>query len=141
MGSSGDEHDYRRDLDNITGVFEDYFLFDPGFRFFQFYNEPWATCSGHCCQSSGSFAEEFWNCADISVVNEGDTTLLPSTSQADDNCQVWCASQPSPWSAKCTWNGCSSCPECSNDVSTSTAPVTTAANHGAPIKVFHGLQG
>lgn len=29
--------------------------------------KPWANCANSCCQTGGSFGEEFWNCADISV--------------------------------------------------------------------------
>jgi hypothetical protein len=31
----------------------------------------WATCGNSCCKTGGTFAEEFWNCADIKVQAAG----------------------------------------------------------------------
>ncbi|CAE7606018.1 cbh2 [Symbiodinium natans] len=44
--------------------------------------EDWANCGNSCCRSGGTFGEEFWNCADISVAARGSsssTTPEPST--------------------------------------------------------------
>lgn len=49
----------------------DYLTFDPGFKFWVHYKQPWATCGNACCgdQGVGSFGEEFWNCADVKVLS------------------------------------------------------------------------
>lgn len=33
--------------------------------------ENWANCANSCCQTGGTFGEEFWNCADVAVVPSG----------------------------------------------------------------------
>lgn len=65
---------------NSCAYDEDYFLFDPGFQFWQQYKAgPWATCANECCgpQGPGKWGEEFWNCADIKIV--GSSTAVPTT--------------------------------------------------------------
>eukprot|EP00933_Yihiella_yeosuensis_P078922 TRINITY_DN908_c0_g1_i4.p1 TRINITY_DN908_c0_g1~~TRINITY_DN908_c0_g1_i4.p1 ORF type:complete len:442 (-),score=78.17 TRINITY_DN908_c0_g1_i4:285-1610(-) len=48
--------------------------------------ESWANCGNTCCHSEsspgagdGSFGEEFWNCADIAVVQEGEPITTTTT--------------------------------------------------------------
>eukprot|EP00933_Yihiella_yeosuensis_P078920 TRINITY_DN908_c0_g1_i2.p1 TRINITY_DN908_c0_g1~~TRINITY_DN908_c0_g1_i2.p1 ORF type:complete len:632 (-),score=105.07 TRINITY_DN908_c0_g1_i2:285-2180(-) len=48
--------------------------------------ESWANCDNKCCHSESSpgagdgiFGEEFWNCADIAVVQEGEPTTTTTT--------------------------------------------------------------
>eukprot|EP00929_Paragymnodinium_shiwhaense_P111731 TRINITY_DN8001_c0_g1_i1.p1 TRINITY_DN8001_c0_g1~~TRINITY_DN8001_c0_g1_i1.p1 ORF type:complete len:440 (-),score=66.37 TRINITY_DN8001_c0_g1_i1:385-1704(-) len=40
----------------------------------QFCVASWATCENACCKTGGTFAEEFWNCADIAVTGSGSVT-------------------------------------------------------------------
>jgi endoglucanase len=64
---------------NTCAYDADYFLFDPGFKFWNHYKAGWATCDNSCCgpKRSGQWAEEFWNCADVKVVSSDQTTSEP----------------------------------------------------------------
>eukprot|EP00931_Biecheleriopsis_adriatica_P057193 TRINITY_DN3391_c0_g1_i1.p1 TRINITY_DN3391_c0_g1~~TRINITY_DN3391_c0_g1_i1.p1 ORF type:complete len:454 (+),score=53.08 TRINITY_DN3391_c0_g1_i1:91-1362(+) len=42
-------------------------------------SEPWANCDTKCCKTGGSFGEEFWNCADIAVLDDGTTHSMTTT--------------------------------------------------------------
>jgi len=108
---------------------EDYFLFDPGFRFFQQWREPWATCASECCgpKGPGRWGEEFWNCADISVVAQASppsttTVVVASTSTLLPTSTSTIVSKTSPTSTTagpipgdyifgdaCGADGCSEC--------------------------------
>lgn len=65
---------------NTCAYDADYFLHDPGFKFWNHYKAGWAKCSNSCCgpQSSGQWAEEFWNCADVQVVSDDQPSPQPT---------------------------------------------------------------
>mmetsp|Transcript_101277 Transcript_101277/g.285520 ORF Transcript_101277/g.285520 Transcript_101277/m.285520 type:complete len:1052 (-) Transcript_101277:131-3286(-) len=58
---------------NACAYDADYLTFDPGFKFWNFYKEPWATEKNTVCgpNATGRFGEEFWNCADVRVEPAG----------------------------------------------------------------------
>ena len=43
-------------------------------------------------------------------------TNPPTDPPAAGNCKSWCAGNTQPWSAKCTWAGCSGCSECDDPI-------------------------
>merc|ERR1712151_1241792 len=58
----------------------------------------WATCEQSCCQTDGTFGEEFWNCADIAVLS-GPKVLTPPptpTPRPDDDPTSPPTPRPSP---------------------------------------------
>lgn len=65
---------------NSCAYDEDYFIFDPGWKFFFAYGSSWGTCANSCCGAAGSgnFGEEFWNCADVRIT--GAVPIEPPTS-------------------------------------------------------------
>jgi len=63
---------------NTCAYDADYFSFDPGFKFWIHYQENWATCDNSCC-GGAKWGEEFWNCADIRVVDDGQPTAAPTS--------------------------------------------------------------
>jgi len=72
---------------NTCAYDSDYLVHDPGFKFWNHYKASWATPGNTVCSNIGVFGEEFWNCADIRVVNDGvvtPPTVAPPDSQATD---------------------------------------------------------
>lgn len=99
---------------------EDYFGFDPGFQFWLNQYESWARCENSCCRSeSGPFGEEFWNCADVSVVsNTAATTSTVSNTLAATITTTASPSTTTPGSSHCskTQQDCRST-QCCDDAS------------------------
>jgi len=104
----------------------------------QFGSQSWGV--NQVC-GAATFGEEFWNCADVSIVagdGSGGTppspaqpSPQPSPSSCDScdgqcdwsrcsgcgvcshkECQEWCSRAPVEWSEKCDWMYCGNCNEC-----------------------------